>query len=1135
MNPNDTTARPDENGLDRREFLRLSGVLAAAGALGSAACSPPQEATVPFHDMPESLVDGMGPARFFHTVVDGSPVLVKTREGRPILVAPTPGDASGRGLSVRHHAALMDVYDPDRARGPISVRRGKGAPVASSWTAIGNDVVSRLKTAGPKAVLLARPIDSPSVMAAIAALSAKTGLRHVAWAPLGDEAAATAWQQAFGEAKVLRPRLDKADLVVGLGADFLDRPEDGFEREFAARRSPEGMGRFVQLEGRLTLTGANADRRIRIRDSHLAIVAAGLAHELIVVRKLGPLASVTEIGAALAPYAIDGVAKQVGLDAAILKGVADELGKSVGKAVVVSGRLARSSSSGPGLELATILLDVTLGAFEAGLFEEGGTATAPGSAAAFAALTADMLAGKVDVLIVAGPNPVYDTPASLKFADALAKVPFVLSMNDRLDETSALADTLAPLSHPFECWSDAALPKGIVAVQQPVIQPLFDTRGFLDVLVEWAAAIGDPAAQDAVATAAKGIKVVPPANSATPAPSPSLAFHYLRAAWAVRLGVAPATPAFDTAWNEVLRAGAWKAVVETAAATSKGAAAPAKKQAPGASVGIQRSAEGLPGASVGVQRSAEGLPGASVGAQRLAEGLPGASVGVQRSAEGLPGASVGIQRSAEGLPGASVGIQRSAQGFSPALTSLSLLSSIAPKSGELELQLYPHLALADGRGGNNGWLHELPDPITRLTWGGAVSIAPRRFDEMKLANGDLVEVDAGHAKIVAPAYRHAGMHHDQVALPLGLGRAACGVIGNGVGPNAFPLRLVADGRIVSTGLPVKIRKVGGKEELAFGQGAEVIDRDRRPLVPTTTLTAYEKDHTSGTEQDAGGASAWPTHEYPKARWAMAIDLSKCNGCGKCVIGCQAENNIPVVGRHGMLNGRAMSWIRIDRYYDAPKKDGGWDADVWDGPLAVVEEPSTLFQPMLCQHCENAPCETVCPFVATMHSEDGVNQQVYNRCVGTRYCANNCPFKVRRFNFWEYSKAQESSFFRWLEPRIAKNAELNARAPMQMKNNPEVTVRSRGVMEKCSFCIQRIRAARSEATREGKGKDHFADGAVVTACMEACPTNAIVFGDVNAPGAKVAALAAEPRAMKLLESVGVKPSISYLARVRNDKA
>jgi molybdopterin-containing oxidoreductase family iron-sulfur binding subunit len=832
------------------------------------------------------------------------------------------------------------------------------------------------------------------------------------------------------------------------------------------------MSRFIQLEGRLTLTGANADRRIRVRDSHLPRVAAALARELIVVRKIGPLAADAAVATALEAFALDGAAAAAGLGAGVLKALADELAGAQGRTLVIAGGSASSSASGPALEAATLLLNVTLGAFDAGLFDEAAAEEpSSGGGAALAALAEEMRAGQIELLIVAGVNPVYDAPSSLGFAEAMAKVPFVVSLNDRLDETSVLADLLAPLSHPFECWGDTSLPKGLQAVQQPVIQPLFDTRGLLDVLVEWGAALGDAAAVSAVAATSAALTAAPPAPAtAAPAPSTSVAWRYLRAAWAARFALDPATPAFQAAWNEVLRTGRWS------------------------------------------------VP-ASV-----------APMAAERSAVAVSA------RTGATADTAMAGLASAPRTF--AASSLSMLAPLAATTGAspgLELQLYPHFALADGRSANNGWLNELPDPITRITWGGALSIAPRRFDEMKLTNGDLVEIDAGHAKVVAPAYRHAGMHDDQVALPLGLGRTSCGAIGNGVGPNAYPLRVLAGGRMISAGLPVKISKVTGNEPLAFGQGSDVIDRDRRPLVPVTTLSAFEKDRASGTEQQEGGPSIWPAHAYPNARWAMAIDLSKCNGCGKCVIGCQAENNIPVVGRQGMLDGREMSWMRIDRYYDAPKKDGQWDAEVWDGPLAVVEEPQTLFQPMLCQHCENAPCETVCPFVATMHSGDGLNQQIYNRCVGTRYCANNCPFKVRRFNYWELSKKQDSAFFRWLVPRIARNAELNTRAPMQMKNNPEVTVRARGVMEKCSFCIQRIRAAGSEAIREGRPKDHFPDGAVVPACMEACPTGAITFGDVNNPGSRVAQLAAHPRAMRLLDALGVKPSISYLTKVRHDKA
>ena len=905
MKPNQNGKRPRRGGHSRREFLRVSGTMAAASALASAGCAPPQETTVPFHDMPESLVDGLGRARFFATVLDGSPVLVRTREGRPILVTPNPKDASGRGTSVRHHAALMDLYDPDRAQGPLSVRRGKGAVVASSWSAVGAEVVARLSAERDGAVLLTGPVTSPSLLAAIAEIAAHTGLRHVAYAPIESSAAARAWKAAFGDGRLPRPRLDRADLVVGFGAEFLDRPADGLEADFAKRRAPEakdgaGMSRFVQLEGRLTLTGANADRRLRVRDSQLAAVASALLRELVMARQVGPLATDAALAQALAPFTVAAVAGLTGLGKDALTGLANELVAARGNAVVVAGGSASESASGLALETAVLLLNLSLDAFGAGLLEDGaGPDPADGGAAALQGLVADMNAGKVKALVVAGANPVYDAPASLGFAEALAKVPLVVSMNDRLDETSRLADLLAPASHPFECWSDAALPRGVFAVQQPSIRPLYDTRGLLDALVTWGAAAGVPGG---LAAAAAATVPKPGAAPGTPVPNPSPAWHYVRGQWAARLGAEPGTAAFEEKWNEVLRAGQWQGPAPAAPA--------ARVPAPGAAALLG----GLPRPAVGPRAPALPAPRHLRRAgreQRVAPRVPRPRHPhhVGRGRVDRPAA---VRRDGPRERRPRRGRRRPREGRGPRLPS----RRHAPRPGGAAARPRPQ----------GLWRHRRRRRAGRLPPAQARGRPrPRR----------------------RPA-RHAA--------------ARRGERGPGLRPG--------------------LRR----------------DRPRPPAArPRHDAQRLREGPKAGTEQQKGGPSAWPEYEYKKAKWSMSIDLSRCNGCGKCVIACQAENNVPVVGRQGILDGREMSWMRIDRYYDAPKKEGRRGAEVWDGPLDVVEEPTTLFEPMLCQHCDNAPCETVCPFVATLHSEDGINQQIYNRCVGTRYCANNCPFKVRRFN------------------------------------------------------------------------------------------------------------------------------------------
>ncbi len=1015
-------------GIDRREFMRVSSALAAAAAITAGGCSPPAENSLAFTQRPENL-NQHGKLKVYATVLDGAPVLVRCREGRPIGIVPSPDNPSARGLTVRSHAALLDLYDPDRATGPLFVQRGAAAVAESRWGTIGAEVVRRLREKQGDVVLLTGPLSGPGTSALLSELIGSLNLRHVVYQPLAQGVAGEAWRAAGAGGAPPRPRLDRAALIVGFGAEFLDLPADGTEREFAKHRAPNaegGMSRFIQLEGRLTLTGANADRRVRVRDSELATVAAALAHEVIVERNVGPLAGDTALAEILAPF--PAAAEQAGVSRSLLAELAEELLAARGRAAVLAGGSASHGANGPTLEAATVLLNASLGNYDGSGFEPGaGDDEGNGGLAALHALAGEMRDGKVSTLIIAGTNPVYDAP--LDFAEALASVDLVVSLNDRIDETAALADYLAPASHELESWGDERIGPGLVALRQPVIRPLYSTHGLLDILVAWGAAAG---AGGAVAAADALTK---PTEEGGEAPEQqSGAYHYLRAHW---LSSVVSTPA---QFEESLRLGH-----HTVLTTGRGQNPP----------------------------TTEGLAGlvASIGAP-------------------------------------------------------------APPASELELQLYPHFALHDGRAGNNGWLQELPDPVTRLTWGCAVSIAPSRFDALGLQNGDLVTLGVGEASVELPAYRHAGMHADQIAVPLGFGRTHCGEVGADVGVNAFGLQAVEGTRVLRSGLSVELKQASGHRELASAQGADVIDRVRRPIVPLTTLSAYRTDPKAGTEQFHGGPSIWKEHPYETQRWGMAIDLSKCSGCGKCTLACQAENNIPVVGRQGIIDGREMSWMRIDRYYDAPAKEGGWGDDVYDAPLEVVEEPVTVFEPMLCQHCENAPCETVCPFNATMHSEDGLNQQIYNRCVGTRYCANNCPFKVRRYNWYEYSKPQNAAFFTLFQPVLERHAELNTRGRMQMKNNPEVTVRSRGVMEKCSFCVQRIREARAEAIRTGS-PGVLAEGTVVPACVESCPADAIVFGDINDPHSRVSKLAADPRAMRLLDSTGVKPVISYLTKVRND--
>ncbi|NIO60605.1 MAG: 4Fe-4S dicluster domain-containing protein, partial [Acidobacteria bacterium] len=445
-----------------------------------------------------------------------------------------------------------------------------------------------------------------------------------------------------------------------------------------------------------------------------------------------------------------------------------------------------------------------------------------------------------------------------------------------------------------------------------------------------------------------------------------------------------------------------------------------------------------------------------------------------------------------------------------------------PRDGALTLMAYPSPAFHDGRGANRPWLQELPDPVTKITWSTWVEIHPETAAEHGISEGDHVEVVSDAGRITVPAYLHEGLRPDVVAIPVGQGHRHFGQYAAGRGAN---VRELLEAEPTAFGgaahyASVALRATGVHERLPKTEGSRrQLGRSIAQAVSLQALAHADEGH-EGEGEHGTHAAPVPEHiehvldewqeaqyaEYKRGnyageqpRWAMAIDLSKCTGCSACVTACHAENNIPTVGPELVRRGREMSWIRIERYFEGGHGD----------PL----ESRVL--PMLCQHCSNAPCEPVCPVFAAYHTPDGLNAQVYNRCVGTRYCSNNCPYKVRYFNWFDHQRDGDPAFA-WPEP-------------LHWMLNPDVTVRAKGVMEKCTFCVQRIRDKQNQARLADRP---LADGEVVTACQQTCPSGAIVFGDLNDPGSRVSALAADERGYHVLEDLNTRPAVTYLKKVRN---
>ncbi|HQU99740.1 MAG TPA: 4Fe-4S dicluster domain-containing protein, partial [Bacteroidia bacterium] len=481
----------------------------------------------------------------------------------------------------------------------------------------------------------------------------------------------------------------------------------------------------------------------------------------------------------------------------------------------------------------------------------------------------------------------------------------------------------------------------------------------------------------------------------------------------------------------------------------------------------------------------------------------------------------------------------------PTKTTINFVGSVADaaskiatqkSAGEIEVLLYEKTGIGNGNQANNPWLQELPDPISKVCWDNYVCISPKMAATKSLAQGNVVKVSVGSQSLTLPVYVQPGIAEGTIAIALGYGRQKAGDADNNVGKNAYPLISFVDGSMQYYAAGKLDKTTEDNYVLAATQTHHTMMG--RAIVKETTLAEYAKNPKAGNPDvlietpegkqrpkdiDIWATTTQPGFDRPNHSWGLGIDLNACIGCGACVVACNAENNVAVVGKDEVNRAREMHWIRIDRYYssdttkeNAASKNLGALSMYGEMEKPSVENPKVFFQPVMCQHCNHAPCETVCPVVATTHSSDGLNMMAYNRCVGTRYCANNCPYKVRRFNWFNYAENAKFPYTQYHQSE-------------RMVLNPDVTVRSRGVMEKCSMCIQRIQSGKLTAKKESRRP---VDGEINTACAQTCPTNAITFGDFTDKDSQISVMFKEDRTYWLLEEINVQPSVFYQTKVWN---
>ena len=1011
----------------RRDFLKYVGFSTAAASL--AACEGPVIKSIPYVVQPEEIVPGV--ANYYATTIadgfDFASVLVKTREGRPIKIENNTMAATHGSANARVNASVLGLYDSLRVQGPM--REGE----AISWSDFEVEttrVLESLKGTNKEIVLLTQTYASPSTRNLIADFREEYGnVRHVVYDSVSESAAVEAFQNRYNKRGLADYNFAKAMTIVSVGADFLgDWQGGGFDSGYAKNRVPDHgkMSRHIQFESNMSLTGANADKRVPMTPTQQKLALAKLYSEVV--------------GGSISVDLPEHIAQAVSQAAAELK-------KAGSKAVVVTGI--------QDIDAQTVVLEINEYLNSAAFNKETTIKTRQGNDKAVAQLISDMNAGKVGAIIMSGVNPMYTLPNADEFAAGLEKTQLSIAFSMKADETSTKCQYIAAAPHYLESWGDVEIKTGHYSLMQPAIRPLFDTKQFQDCLLKWT---------NNSQSYSDYIKLI---------------------------------------WNEdILRGSSFNQALH----------------------------DGFFVSDTAEYDDLDVIEGENAKDKTWVGGI------IEDVAEG-----VGLKDKDEETNASST----DSSGVNSARNAARALAS-SSSSSELELTLYTKVSMGDGQQANNPWLQEMPDPITRTTWDNYLTVSQADADRLDIKNwnvangglnGSLVELTVNGVSVTIPALIQPGQAKGSVGLALGYGRKEGLKEEMQTGKNAY--HFYKDFNPVQS--DVKISVLPGEHEFACVQLHNTL-MGRGDIIKETTLEIFntkDKKHWNAipvvslnheeTPVTSPEVDLWD--EFDRSighHFNLSIDLNACTGCGACVIACHAENNVPVVGKTEVRRSRDMHWLRIDRYYsseesfegDNAKKDNisglGSSLSEFGEMESPSDNPQVAFQPVMCQHCNHAPCETVCPVAATSHGRQGQNHMAYNRCVGTRYCANNCPYKVRRFNWFLYAQNDEFDYY--------MNDDLG-----RMVLNPDVTVRSRGVMEKCSMCIQMTQKTILDAKRDGR---QIKDGEFQTACSAACSSGAMVFGDINDKDSKIAKLKEDDRMYHLLEHVGTKPNVQYQTKVRN---